>query len=168
MGERALRLWSVDFQELYERHLCRHSQFGNNVVHLACLVGMYFALYGIVYALVPAPWGTWIIIGIAISYLVQLAANVPVRVFLVITAFLALFFAALFAMPKLDWWWYAVAVVVFYKLQSWSHWVFTKEKDMTEFDKKYQKGPALFVLLSIYELPILLNYLFFGRKDWCA
>jgi hypothetical protein len=128
---------------------------------------MYLALYGIVYTLVPAAWGTWIIIGIAIPYVVLLAANVPVRVLMVTTAFLALFFAAFFAMPKFDWWWYAVAVVVFYKLQSWSHRVFTKEKDMTEFDKRYMKGPTLFVVLSIYELPILLKYLFFGRKDWC-
>jgi hypothetical protein len=37
---------------------------------------------------------------------------------------------------------------------------------MTEFDKKYWKGATLFILLSLYELPILLNYLCFGRKDW--
>jgi hypothetical protein len=37
---------------------------------------------------------------------------------------------------------------------------------MTAFNAKYRKGPALFVLLSLYELPILLNYLVFGRRDW--
>ena len=168
MGEQALRIWNVEFQELYQRHLCRHSQFGNNVVHLACLVGMYLGLYGIVYALVPSAWGMWFVIGIAIPYLLLLAANIPLGVLAVDTIFLACFFAAFFAMPKLAWWWYMIAVVVFYRLQSLSHKVFTKEKDMTEFDKRYKKGPALFVVLSIYELPILLNYLFFGRRDWCV
>jgi hypothetical protein len=129
---------------------------------------MYLALYGIVYDFVPSAWGAWIVIGIAIPYLVLLAMNVPVRVLVVNLIFLALFFAAFFAIPKLEWWWYLLAVVVFHKLQSWSHKVFTKEKPMTEFDKAYKKGFALFILLSIYELPILLRYLFFGRKDWCA
>jgi len=168
MGQRTVHIWSVDFQELYERHLCRHSQFGINVVHLACLVGMYLALYGIVYDLLPSTWGAWVVIGISIPYLLLLGANVPVRVLCVNVVFLALFFGAFFALPKLEWWWYALAVVVCYKLQSWSHKWFTKEKDMTEFEKLYQKSFALFILLSIYELPILLKYLCFGRKDWCA
>src|SRR5215831_10163420 len=139
MGERIVRIWSVNFQELYERHLCRHSQFGNNIVHLACLVGMYLALYGIVYDLMPSSWSTWVVLAIAIPYVVLLAANVPVGVLVVNLAFLAIFFAAFFALPKLDWWWYLIAVVVFYKLQSWSHKLFTKEKDMTEFDNRYRK-----------------------------
>jgi hypothetical protein len=168
MGERALRIWRVEFQDLYERHLCRHSQFGNNVVHLACLIGMYFGLYGIVCAFVPSTWGMGIVLGIAIAYLILLATNVPLGVLTVTTAFLACFFAGFFALPKLDWWWYVIAVVVCYKLQSWSHKVFTKETDMTEFEQRYKKGPALFVVLSVYELPILLNYLFFRRRDWCS
>jgi hypothetical protein len=168
MGEQALRIWSVEFQDLYERHLCRHSQFGNNVVHVACLVGIYFGVYGIVRAIVPSTWGMWVVLGMGISYVMLLSANVPLAALAVTTAFLASFFAAFLAMPTLDWWWYVLALPIFYKLQVWSHKVFTKEKDMTEFDKRYKKGPALFIVLSIYELPILLNYLFFGRKDWCA
>jgi hypothetical protein len=161
---------SVNFQELYERHLCRHSQFGINVVHLASVVGTYLALYGIVYWLVRSEW---VLLGIAAPYLVVLAPNVPGRVFLVSVVFMALFFMgfffmASFALPSLSVWWYLLGVVVFYKIQAWSHKVYSKETDMTYFNKKYQKGFGLFILLSIYELPILLNYLFFGKRDWCA
>ena len=40
-----MNVLSADFQELYERHLCRHSQFGINVAHLACVVGTYLAYF---------------------------------------------------------------------------------------------------------------------------
>jgi hypothetical protein len=39
---------------------------------------------------------------------------------------------------------------------------------MTAFNRKYRKGPVLFVLLLFYELPLLLNYLLFDRKNWTA
>jgi hypothetical protein len=160
-----MNVLSVNFQELYDRHLCRHSQFGINVIHLASVVGTYLALYGILYGLVSS---AWVLLGVAIPYLVILAFNIPVRVFLVNVTFLGLFFAAFFALPTLSVWWYLVGIVVFYKVQAWSHKVFNKEQDMTDFNKKYPKGFVLFVLLSIYELPILLCYLFFGKRDWCA
>jgi hypothetical protein len=157
--------WSVDFHELYQRHLCRHSQYGNNVVHLASMVGTYWALYGLVYLLVP--W-TWAVLALALPYVLILAATVPPRVFLLTLVFLALFFAAFFAAPPWPWWCYLVAIPVFYKIQQWSHKWFSRESDMTEFNKKYPKGLGLFLLLSVYELPIQLNYLVFGKKDWCA
>jgi hypothetical protein len=156
---------SANFQELYRRHLCRHSQLGINVAHLACMVGTYLALYGILYVLFGSGW---VLLSLAAAYLAVLAFNVPVRVWLVNAAFLGLFFAAFFVLPPLPWWAYLVAVIAFYKLQAWSHKLFPKEQDMTEFNKKYPKGFALFILLSVYELPILLNYLFFGKRDWCA
>ena len=37
----------VNFQELYARHLCRHSQYGINVIHVAAVFGIYLALAGI-------------------------------------------------------------------------------------------------------------------------
>jgi hypothetical protein len=37
---------------------------------------------------------------------------------------------------------------------------------MTEFNRKYSKGSVLFIILLFYEVPIVLNYLVFGRKDW--
>jgi hypothetical protein len=161
----AIRFWSVDFQELYERHLCRHSQFGNNVVHILCLIGVYFGLYGIAYSLVPSPW---ILFGIAGAYLLLLPLSVPIHVWIVTILFLAGFCATFLEVPRIPVWWYPGITIVFYKLQSWSHRVFTKAKDMTEFDRKYKKGLPLFFLLSLYELPVLLTYLIFGRKDWCA
>jgi len=160
-----MNVWSANFQELYERHLCRHSQFGINVIHLASVVGTYLALYGILYGLVSS---AWVLFAIAVPYVVILASNIPVRVFLVNVAFLGLFFAVFLALPRLPVWWYVMGIVVFYKIQAWSHKVFRKERDMTDFNKKYQKGFVLFILLSIYELPILLCYLFFGKRDWCA
>ena len=40
--------------------------------------------------------------------------------------------------------------------------VYTAATDMTEFNKKYTKGSVLFVVLLIYEVPIVLNFLFFA------
>jgi hypothetical protein len=81
-------------------------------------------------------------------------------------AFLALFLAVLFWLPELPIWVYLVMIPVFYELQSLSHKVFTAARDMTEFNRKYSKGSVLFVILLFYEVPIVLNYLVFGRKDW--
>jgi hypothetical protein len=161
----ALRIWSIDFQELYARHLCRHSQFGNNVVHVLCLIGMYFGLYGLAYSLIPS---RWVLAAVAVPYLMLLLLNIPFHVWCITALFLGGFFAGFTAVPAVPVWCYPIFTVAFYKLQSWSHLVFRKSCDMSEFEKKYHKGPSLFCLLSIYELPVLLNYLFFGRKDWCA
>ncbi len=167
---------SADFKELYQRHLCRHSQFGINVEHLFCVIGTYLALYGLLcwaaFALLPAEYALWAPAAFALPYLGVLAPNLPRRVFVVALVFMALFFAVFFALvwaglPTWPVWIYPLAVLVFYKLQAWSHKVYSKESDMTYFNKKYPRGAALFVLLSVYELPILLNYLFFGKRDWC-
>jgi hypothetical protein len=167
---------SANFQELYERHLCRHSQFGINVEHLLCVIGTYLALYGLLcwaaFALLPGEYAQWVPLAVVVPYLAVIAPNLPLRVFAAALVFMALFFAAFFALVRLGlptWpvWIYPLAVLVFYKLQAWAHKIYSKESDMTYFNKKYHKGFALFVLLSIYELPILLNYLFFGKRDWC-
>lgn len=180
-----MNILSVNFQELYERHLCRHSQFGINVIHLAALVGTYLSLYGIAYGLLQLlgyvlagggiPYdpveSKGVLVAIAIPYLMVLAPNIPGRVFLVTVVFLGLFFGAFFALPQLPTWaiWvYPVGIIIFYKIQAWSHKIYNKETDMTGFDKKYHKGFNLFILLSIYELPIQLNYLVWGKRDWCA
>ena len=39
---------------------------------------------------------------------------------------------------------------------------------MTVFRQKYTKGPVLFVILLFYEVPLLLNFLLWGRRDWTA
>jgi hypothetical protein len=160
-----VNVWGANFQELYRRHLCRHSQLGNNVIHLVAVAGIYLALCGVLVGLAHS-W--WILAAVAVPYLAVLAFNVPLRVFVLLVAILAALFAALFALPAVSWWWYLLAVPVLYKVQALGHKLYDKERDMTEFNQKYHKGFALFVLLSVYELPILLNYLFFGKRDWCA
>src|SRR5262249_12648955 len=78
--------------------------------------------------------------------------------------YVGLFFALFAVIPALPVWLYAVLAVVLYKVQAWAHLVFTAEYDMTEFDRKYPKGWGLFWLLTVYELPIQLNYLLFGER----
>jgi hypothetical protein len=151
----------ANFQELYQRHLCRHSEYGINVAHLATVVGTYLSLFGIVYWLS----GSWLVLlAIPIPYLAVLAPNLPPRLWVAVVAFLGLLFTLFYALPELPVWLYAVLTVLLYKIQAWSHKVYTVERDMTEYNKKYKKGPALFVLLSVYELPLLLYYLLFDTS----
>ena len=154
--------FKVNFQELYERHLCRHSQYGINVIHVAAVFGIYLALAGIACSLVASEW---LLLGILIPYLAILALNVPVRVLLANVLFMALFFAVFLSLPRLPWWAYVLAIPLLYKIQAWSHEVYNVERDMTEFNKIYTKGFVLFVLLSIYEMPLLLNYLVLDKKN---
>jgi hypothetical protein len=160
-----MNLLRVNFPELYERHLCRHSQYGINVAHIATVIGTYLAICGIVYGLVDSPAA---VLCLAIPYLAILALNTPLRVLAALVVFLALLFTLFFALPKPPIWLCLIAIVALYKLQAWSHKIYTLEKDMTEFNKKYPKGVTLFFLLSLYELPLLLNYLCFDRKSWAT
>lgn len=177
-----MNVLSADFTELYRRHLCRHSQFGINVIHLLSVLGTYLAVYGILYCLVQAAGAflagrgvldeaapsKLVLVVLAVPYLAVLAFNVPARVFAVNLLFMALFFGLFVVLPDVPWWAYVLAIPVCYEIQAWSHKVYDKATDMTEWNRKYPKGFALFVLLSVYELPILLNYLCFGKEDWCA
>jgi hypothetical protein len=160
-----LTLWRVDFADLYARHLCRHSQFGINVAHLAALFVLWYGVYSIIYVLVG--W-VWLPVALATAYLVLVAVNAPLRVCLATAAFLALFVAAVLELPELPIWVYVLLIPVCYKLQSWSHKLFTAAADMTEFDKRYRKGLVLTVVLLVYEVPMVLNYLLFDRKSWRA
>jgi hypothetical protein len=166
-----MNLFKVNFQELYERHLCRHSQYGINVIHIAAVLGIYLALAGIIRCL-GGPG--WLLLGIILAHLAIVASNVPVRVLLGNALFMTLFFGVVLLLPKPGTWllsllWFAVYIVaipLFYRIQAWSHKIYNVERDMTEFNKKYRKGFVLFVLLSIYELPLLLNYLVFDKNNW--
>jgi hypothetical protein len=160
-----LSVLSADFGELYRRHLCRHSQYGINVIHVLSVIGVYLGLFALLYQLVQSEW---VLLGITVPYLLILVFNLPFRVFVVNLLVMGLIVLGAAALPEVSWWWYLPGIVLSYKIQVWSHRIYTKEQDMTEFKKKYPKGFALFVLLSVYELPILLNYLCFGRRDWCA
>jgi hypothetical protein len=154
----------VDFADLYARHLCRHSQFGINVSHLAALFGTWFGVYALPYHL--AGQLVWIPVALALAYLALVAISAPARVCLATAGFLVLFVAAVLWIPELPLWVYVLMIPVFYKLQSWSHLWFTAATDMTEFNQRYPKGPALFIILLVYEVPLVLNYLVFDRKRW--
>jgi hypothetical protein len=158
-----MSLLRSDFLDLYARHLCRHSQFGINLCHLLALFGVWFGVYGLLYALFRV---AWLPIALACVYLLLVALNAPPRVIAVTAAFLALFVWAVIGLPELPLWVYLLMIPVCYEIQSLSHKVWTASADMTDFNKRYPKGPVLFVVLLICEVPLVLNYLVFGRKDW--
>jgi len=158
---RPLNLLFVEFKELVARHLCRHSQLGINVVHLIALSAIWYAVYGLLYWLVGIEW---VLAVPALVYVAALAPNLPIRVLVATSLFLALILAAAIWLPA-PWWAYLIMIPVSYKLQAWSHKFFTIETDMTEFNKKYLKGFALFVVLLIYEVPIVLNFLLFAQSE---
>ena len=162
---RPLSLVRVDFPDLYARHLCRHSQFGINVVHLAAIWGVWYGVYALVYLLVRAEW---VPVALAAAYLGLVALNAPARVVVATALFLAVFTAAVLWLPLAPFWVYLIIIPVCYELQSWSHKVFTVETDMTEFNARYPKGPVLFVILLIYEVPLVLNFLLFDWKKRTA
>ncbi len=105
----------------------------------------------------------------AVAYLAMVAINAPFRVSLATAVFLAVFVASVLALPRLPIWsilGFIAMVPVFYKIQAWSHKIWTVAADMTEFNKRFPPGRALTFILLIYEVPICLNYLIFCRKDW--
>jgi len=157
--------FKVDFQELYRRHLCRHSQFGINVLHLIGVAGIYIALFAIAFAL---PGSKWIVVAALIAYFALLAFNIPSRLLLANIMFTLLLLSTYLMLPQISVWVYVVLIFVWHRFQIWNHKIYDKHREMGEFSEKYKKGPLLFVLLSIYELPILLNYLVFDRRNWTS
>jgi hypothetical protein len=167
-----LSLLHVDFDDLYARHLGRHSQFGINVAHLAALYGMWFGVYAAIYQatlLLSLPAGWVLIVALAVVYLGLVAVNAPFRVCAATAAFLAIFVASVLALPKLPAWSLAVFVLMvpaFYKIQAWSHKIWTLAADMSEFNRRFPPGPILNSILMVYEVPTCIYYLVFHRKDW--
>jgi hypothetical protein len=160
-----MNLFRVNFSELYERHLCRHSQFGINVLHIVAVLGIYLCLYAIVQHILGIDWPLFAIAGVHVALL---ALNLPFRVLAVTASFLGAAIALVIWLPPLPIWVYILAIYPLYKIQAWSHRIYRVELDMTEFNKKYKKGCLLFILLSIYEVPILLNYLLFDKEHGLA
>ena len=167
-----LSLLHVDFGELYSRHLGRHSQFGINVAHLAALYGLWFGVYAAIYQailLMGIPGGWLVLVALAFCYLASVGVNAPYSVCLATAVFLAIFVASVIALPPLPGWSilvFLVMVPVCYKLQAWSHKIWTVGADMTEFNKRFPPGRTLNSILLVYEVPICLNYLLFRRQDW--
>ena len=161
---RRLSLLWVNFQELYERHLCRHSQYGINVIHLISVIGSYLALFAVAFRLLD---NVWVWMAVPVLYSLLLAFNLPLRVLAVTLVFMAGFFALFFCLPSIPLWVSLLVFVLSHEIQQWSHKIYTVELDMTRFQQKYRKGLLLFLLLSLYELPILLNYLVFeGHRSF--
>jgi hypothetical protein len=167
-----LNLWHVDFDDLYARHLGRHSQFGINVAHLLALYGIWFGVYsaiGQAVRLLGLPMWWVVIVALAVAFLVMVSVNAPWYVTLASAAFLTIFVASVLAVPRLPIWSIAVflaLVPVGYKLQAWSHRVWPVAADMSEFNKRFPPGRDLNVILMIYEVPICLNYLVLHPGDW--
>lgn len=155
----------INFHELYRRHLCRHSQFGLNALHLVAVAGIYVSLYRIVLAI---PGSQWILLLGLLVYLAVLFAKVPFRVWLVSTTAVIVLLASAIAAPELPIWFYLGVIVFLHWFQNWSHRFYTKTFDMSEFKERYPKGFSLFFTLSLFELPILVNYLAFDRRNWVA
>ena len=152
---------NANFDELYRRHLCRHSEFGINVLHLIAVVGVYLALFGIALAL---PGGAWIFMAVLTAYFATLAINLPILVWVVTIATVFLMLGTFLYLPQVPIWAYVIMLIFWHKFQNWNHKIYHKEHAMDEFQDKYRKGLPLFFLLSVYELPVLLNYLVFDRN----
>jgi hypothetical protein len=164
-----MNVFRIDFDEVYRRHLCRHGHLGINLFHLLAFVGIYVAVYGIACNVIPfeAPLevaATLVIM--SVPWFVLVARNVPLRVSLATGFFTLLLVAISTALAWMPLWYWPLQIILMHYLQQWSHRVYRMHRDMSSFNSKYVKGPQLFVLLLIYELPILLNYLLFGREDW--
>ncbi len=155
--------FNANFSELYDRHLCRHSQFGINLIHILAVLGIYLCLYGVGYHIVGVDWP---LIAVAGLHAAILAFNVPLKVLGSTVLFLAAVIVLVVSLPLAPIWVYVLPIYPIYKIQVWSHRVYNVERDTTEYDKKYKKGFVLFVLLSLYEVPILLNYLAFDANNW--
>jgi hypothetical protein len=164
----------VDFDELYARHLGRHSQFGINVAHVLALYGLWYGVYAAVDQAarhLGVPTTLPILALMAAVYLAVVSLNAPLRVLLATGVFLAVFVASVWALPTLPAWSIALLLLMvpaFYKFQSTNHKIWTAAADMTEFNMRFPPGRDLNLILLVYEVPICLNYLLFHRKDWRA
>jgi len=164
-----MNLLNVNFRELYERHLCRHSQYGINVAHLAAVTATYVAVFQVIRLLSPdLPTAVALSIAGSAAYLLIVQRNLPQRPLMATGVFLAAVLAVTFATPAWPWWVPPLVIVAAHLAQNLSHRYYDHASDMTAFHSTYRKGPALTALLTLYELPILLNYLVFGREDWRA
>ena len=164
-----MNLFRIDFDELYRRHLCRHGQLGINVLHLLAFVGIYVAVYGIACSAIPfeAPLrvaGT--LVALSVPWFLLVARNVPLRVFSATGLFTLVLVAISTTLARVPLWYWPIQIVLMHYFQQWSHRVYRMHRDMSSFNQTYVKGPQLFVLLLIYELPILLNYLLYCHSDW--
>lgn len=156
-----MHLLKINFDEVYRRHLCRHSLFGNNLLHLVAVLGIYFALLGLAsQALAMSAWSRHLALpGLLLApYLLALWFNVPSRTWSLTGVVMLGLLALHHLTPPWPWWMNVLFIVLMHHFQQWSHRLYPEARDMSEFAGKYVKGPRLFLLLTMYELPVLLHY----------
>lgn len=158
-----MSILNANFEELYRRHLCRHGQFWLNVNHLVAVLGVYYSLITFVNVVSGSIWTS--LVGVTL-YTLVLAFNVPFTVLVLNTAVTAGLVTLSRWVPTLPAWCYPILIIAFHKFQLVGHRYYRLSRDMSEFTDKYPKGKKLFILLAVYELPILIRYLFLGRRDW--
>lgn len=158
-----VNVFKADFHELYRRHRGRHSQLGINVIHMIAVLGIYFALMSLVNALTGSPR---VSIAAAVIYTGVLAFAVPWSVLTLNTLLTAVLLWASYSLILIPVWAGMLLVFGCHRLQLLSHRLYYLESDMSEFSTKYPKGPALFLLLAVYELPLLIQYLIFDYRGW--
>ena len=164
-----MNLFRINFEELYQRHLCRHGHFGINILHLIVVLAIYVALFGIAGSVVKriAPERELpILLGLTLPWFFTVLCNVPLRVSAATAVTVLLLLATYAALPMIPVWIWPIVIFAMHHFQQYSHKIYPMRRDMSRFAEKYRKGPLLFVLLLVYELPILLNYLLFGKVDW--
>jgi hypothetical protein len=171
--KKKVNILRINFLELYQRHLCRHGQFGINVWHIIAVYGVYFSLVSLAAIVVRAilPQATvaiqyFVLTILFVPYLAVLLRNIPVAVFSLTALSALLLIVAAVATPGIPFWLHLILIPAWHRVQLISHRRYTVHHDMSAFDQTYKKGRTLFLLLAVYELPILLQYLAFGRKDW--
>lgn len=164
-----LSILKIDFDELYRRHLCRHGQFGLNVLHLISVYGVYFSVFALVVALIQLAFpglssaaSAVAILALSGPYLCLLLLNIPVPVLLLTLLSVIVLTVSALAVISIPIWAHLLLIVFWHRFQIWSHRYYTEHRDMSEFETKYRKGIRLFTLLAVYELPILLHYLMAG------
>lgn len=168
-----MNIFHVDFEELYQRHLCRHGQFGINVWHIVAVYGIYFSicsLAAITIRELMAPLSIrhqgCLLSLVFTPYLAVLLRNIPKPVFALTVVSATFLIIAAVTTPGLPFWLHVILIPAWHRVQLLSHRYYTTQHDISPFTEKYRKGMTLFLILAIYELPILLQYLAYGRKNW--
>lgn len=152
----------VQFSELYRRHLCRHSEVGLNVLHLIAVLGVYFSIAGIISAiaaiLIPGVPPLAAVAIVLTPYTILILIYVPFGTASLNLAAIGLVAGLEQTCPWLPAWGHILLIVFWHRVQLWSHHFYTDSFDMSPFAEKYRKGLKLFLVLAVFELPLLIHY----------
>jgi hypothetical protein len=159
-----MNIVNINFDEVYRRHLCRHSEFGINVLHIGSVCGVYLSLLAIEFRclqwLLPdaSVWQLFSAMLISLlPWLGVVAINVPGSVLLTTGGIVVALCLPAAAQP-LPAWCHLLLLPLWHQLQLISHRFYTVHRDMSEFAERYRKSWHLSLLLAVYELPILVQF----------